>query len=79
MELTNEFAKAVLCAYIALVNRLATSGAVNKDELISTLSGFSKLLIEGGHSQESAQYLMAFVASLSGEPSAVQDAFRILH
>ena len=77
MEHTNDLAKAVVYAYVALVNRLGTS--VDRDALITTLSGFSELLIEGGDSQESAQYLKVFASALSGEPSAVQDALRTLH
>ena len=77
MEHSNELAKAVVYAYVALVNRLGTS--VNRDELIATLFGFSEILIEGGHSQESAKYLEVFASALSGEPSAVQDALRTLH
>ena len=77
MEHTNDLAKAVVYAYVALVNRLGTS--VDRDALIATLSGFSELLIERGDSQEAALYLKVFSSALSGEPSAVQDALRTLH
>ena len=79
MELTNEFAKAVLCAYTALVNRLSQSKAVDKEELISALSSFSELLAENGHSAESSQYLKAFATSLSGDEPGVQESLRLLH
>lgn len=79
MELTNEFAKAVLYAYAALVNRLSRSGAVDKEELVTALSSFSDLLAENGHSHESAQYLKAFAASLAGDEAGIQEAIRLLH
>ena len=77
MENTNDLAKAVVYAYVALVNRLDTS--VDRGALIATLSGFSELLIESGDSHEAARYLKVFSSALSGEPSAVQDALRTLH
>lgn len=79
MELTNEFAKAVMCAYVALVNRLDRSGAVSKDELITVLSSISEILAEKPDSAASAQYLTAFVASLSGDDAKAQDVIRLLH
>lgn len=78
MDDTNELAKAVVFAYVALVNRLAKT-AVDKDDLIAALSAFSVMLDESGDSQKASQYLRVFATALSGSPDETEKILNSLH
>jgi len=75
---TEQFAKAFISSYAALVNTLKSPGGFDEGALMDRLTQYSDLLAEG-KDVGASQFLNALVASLSGKSDGAAAIPRILH